>query len=64
MRIRTLKIENLKEKKLVESILGYKFEGNKVGIIAGSLEEIKIQRLIDGQSERPENSARNQRAVD
>ena len=60
MRIRTLKVENRKEKKAVEAILGYKFEGNKVGIIAGSLEEIKIQRFIDGQTQRPENTAGSQ----
>lgn len=47
MVIRTLKVENIKEKRMIEAILGYKFEGNKVGIIAGSLEEKEIERLIE-----------------
>ena len=60
MRIRTLRVENREEKKIVEGVLGYKFEGNKVGIVAGSLEEIKIQRFINAQTKRPENTAGSQ----
>jgi hypothetical protein len=50
MRVRFLKVYNRAEKKLVQETLGYTFEGNRVGIIAGSLDEIKIQRLINARS--------------